>query len=104
MRIAAMLWILPVLICGCAVIPSPVPLATPEKQADGVVIPLANGFLRLKPYSDDVIRVVFSTDQKFFSHHSLSAVGAPVNICRLALALSPVAFGILTVMLSVVVP
>ncbi len=76
MRIAAILSIL-LLLGGCAVQPLPVQPAVPEKMVDGVVFPLANGFLKLQPYSDDVIRVAFAPDRKFFARKSISAVGAP---------------------------
>src|SRR5277367_5238603 len=76
MRIAATLSILLTLV-GCAAQPAPVQIAVPEKQADGVVFPLANGFLKLQPYSDNVIRVAFAPDRKFFTRKSISAVGAP---------------------------
>src|SRR5277367_2839092 len=76
MRIAATLSILLTLV-GCAAQPIPVQIAAPEKQADGVVFPLANGFLKLQPYSDDVIRVAFSPDRKFFARKSISAIAKP---------------------------
>jgi alpha-D-xyloside xylohydrolase len=48
--------------------------AVPQKTADGVIVPIQNGFLNVSVRSETVIRVAFAADQKFFSHPSIMAV------------------------------
>jgi alpha-D-xyloside xylohydrolase len=45
----------------------------PEKVADGVVVPVGDGFLKLEVVADDVIRVAFAKDREFFARQSLAA-------------------------------
>jgi len=52
---------------------TPLGAAVPEKQPDGIVLPVGDGFLKVAVYADDIIRVAFAKDRSFFEHKSLSA-------------------------------
>jgi alpha-D-xyloside xylohydrolase len=43
-----------------------------EKQADGIVIPIHDGFLALQLRADNVVRVAYSKDRSFFNRKSLA--------------------------------
>lgn len=47
--------------------------AAPEKVADGVIVPLSDGLLKLEVVSDDVVRVAFAKDRAFFDKKSVAA-------------------------------
>ncbi len=49
----------------------------PEKQADGVVVAVHDGFLQIKICNDSTIRIAFSRNRSFFDRESLSVVPAP---------------------------
>src|SRR5690242_14804199 len=51
--------------------------AIPEKQSDGVVIPVHDGFLKIAVCSEDVFRIAYSGDRTFFDRKSLVIVGCP---------------------------
>src|SRR3954468_13497793 len=46
-----------------------------ERAADGVVVPVAGGFLKLQAVADDVIRVAVAKDRAFFDKKSLATDG-----------------------------
>ena len=48
-------------------------LALPPAAPDGVVIPVAGGFLKIEVVAADVIRVAFAPDSAFFARRSLAA-------------------------------
>jgi alpha-D-xyloside xylohydrolase len=43
-----------------------------EKQADGIVVPIQDGFLALQVRGDSIIRVAYSKDRSFFDRKSLA--------------------------------
>ncbi len=47
--------------------------AAPEKVADGVVVAVSDGFLKLEVVADDVVRVAFAKDRAFFDKRSVAA-------------------------------
>jgi alpha-D-xyloside xylohydrolase len=51
-----------------------VPPAEFEKQADGVILRLPDGFLNLQVLSDSVVRVAFSKDKSFFAKKMIDVV------------------------------
>jgi alpha-D-xyloside xylohydrolase len=53
----------------------PVSAPSPALPGDGVVIPVAGGFLKIEVVSADVIRVAFSPDSAFFARRSLAGGG-----------------------------
>lgn len=52
---------------------SPAGAAAPAVADDGVVIPVAGGFLKVEVVAADVIRVAFAPDSAFFARRSLAA-------------------------------
>ena len=52
---------------------SPAGPAVPTVADDGVVIPIAGGFLKIEVVAADVIRVAFAPDSAFFARKSLAA-------------------------------
>ena len=52
---------------------SPPMAAAPAPADDGVVIPVAGGFLKIEVVAADVVRVAFATDTAFFARRSLAA-------------------------------
>jgi alpha-D-xyloside xylohydrolase len=52
----------------------------PEKQADGIVVAVHDGFLRIKICSDSIIRIALSRNQSFFDRQSLSVEPAPHSL------------------------
>jgi alpha-D-xyloside xylohydrolase len=67
---------------ACAVALATVTLATvaaandavPEKQPDGIILPIQGGFLKIAVRADNTIRVAFAKDRSFFAHKSLAVV------------------------------
>ena len=51
----------------------PLGAAVPEKQADGIIVPINGAFLKVEVYAEDIIHVAFAKDRSFFEHKSLSA-------------------------------
>jgi alpha-D-xyloside xylohydrolase len=49
----------------------------PEKQADGIVVAVHDGFLQIKICNDSTIRIAFSRNRSFFDRESLSVEPAP---------------------------
>ena len=47
------------------------PAAEPEKEPDGIVLPVGGGFLKVGVRADNIIRVVYAKDRAFFTHPSL---------------------------------
>jgi len=64
-----------VLLCivalGCVPV-SQLGAAVPEKQADGIVVAIHDGFLQVRVCNDHIIRIAFSKDRAFFARQSLS--------------------------------
>ena len=54
-------------------------VATPGASDDGVVMPVAGGFLKIEVVAADVIRVAFAPDTAFFARKSLAAGGRAVE-------------------------
>src|SRR3989442_11811625 len=50
-----------------------------KKQADGVLVPLPSGVLRLQVWSDNVIRVTFAPGKSLPTNQSWSVIGAPAK-------------------------
>lgn len=48
--------------------------ASPQKTADGLLLPLEEGFLSVSVRSDSIIRVSYARDQAFFQRQSLTTV------------------------------
>jgi alpha-D-xyloside xylohydrolase len=46
----------------------------PQRQPDGVVVPVHDGFLKIAVRTDDIVRVAFARDRAFFEHKSLAVV------------------------------
>ena len=63
--------------------------AVPEKQADGIVVALHDGFLQIKVCHDSIIRVAFSRDRSFFDRRSFSVAPAPHSTPTWQLRSSP---------------
>src|SRR5580704_10803022 len=45
-----------------------------ERQPDGIVAPIGDGFLNVQVWGDDIIHVMFAKSRKFFAHKSLTVV------------------------------
>ncbi len=45
--------------------------ATPEKLADGIVVPLKDTFLKVEVYGDNVVRIACAKDRAFFARKSV---------------------------------
>ena len=45
--------------------------ATPEKLADGIVVPLKDTFLKVEVYGDNVVRIASAKDRAFFVRQSM---------------------------------
>ena len=71
-----------VLIFVCAAL---VRAAVPEKQLDGILLPIGKGFLKLQVRADNIIRVAYSNDRSFFDRQSLAVLPrqAPIPAWRL---------------------
>jgi len=48
--------------------------SVPQKQPDGIVVPLHDGFLKIAVRADNIVRVAFAKDRSFFGHKSLAVV------------------------------
>lgn len=48
-----------------------------ERMSDGIVVPSADGWLKLQPRSDSIVRVAFAKDRGFFERESLCIVPQP---------------------------
>ena len=64
-----------VLLCVLVLTPAGVAqTGVPQKQADGIVVPLHEGFLKIAVGADNIVRVAFAKDGSFFEHKSLATV------------------------------
>ena len=50
---------------------TPTELVTPEKLADGIVVPLKNTFLKVEFFGDNVVRIACAKDRAFFARQSV---------------------------------
>lgn len=50
------------------------PTSVPEKQADGIVIPVQDGFLKIAVRADNIVHVAYAKERSFFEHKSLTVV------------------------------
>lgn len=48
--------------------------AAPQRQSDGIAVPVHDGFLKIAVRADNIVRVVFTKDRAFFEHKSLAVV------------------------------
>ena len=48
----------------------------PERQPDGLILPLNGGFLRLEVRGENIIRVAYARDRAFFTHPSIAVLPA----------------------------
>ena len=46
----------------------------PQRQPDGIVVPVHDGFLKIAVRADNIVRVAFARDRAFFEHKSLAVV------------------------------
>ena len=53
------------------------PAANFEKQADGIILQLPNGFLNVQVLSDSVVRVAFAKDKSFFGKKTIDVIDHP---------------------------
>ncbi|MGD0903065.1 MAG: TIM-barrel domain-containing protein [Terracidiphilus sp.] len=53
------------------------PPAEFEKQTDGIILQLPDGFLNVQVLSDSVVRVAFSKDQSFFGKKTIDVIDHP---------------------------
>ena len=51
--------------------------ATLQKQKDGVIVKLPDGFLDVRFFSETIVHVQFSKNRRFFNHKTLDVVGRP---------------------------
>jgi alpha-D-xyloside xylohydrolase len=61
-------------ILGAALLQSTTQAQQVEKTADGIVVPVGDGFLSVGVRSENVIHVMFARDRSFFSHTSIAAL------------------------------
>jgi alpha-D-xyloside xylohydrolase len=66
---------LPILLLSSAL--HAVPAAEFERQADGIVLQLPDGFLNVQVLSDSVVRVAFSKDKSFFGKKTIDVIDHP---------------------------
>ena len=50
--------------------------SVPQKQADGIVIPLQDGFLKIAVRADNIVHVEYAKERSYFEHKSLTVVAA----------------------------
>jgi len=50
--------------------------SVPQKQTDGIVIPVQDGFLKIAVRADNIVHVAFAKERSFFEHKSLAVVPA----------------------------
>lgn len=48
--------------------------ATLQKQKDGVMVQLPDGFLDVRFFSETIVHVQFAKDRRFFNHKTLDVV------------------------------
>ncbi|HET7841579.1 MAG TPA: TIM-barrel domain-containing protein [Terriglobia bacterium] len=48
-----------------------------EKQPDGIILSIGNGFLKIQFRGDNVVRIAFATDRSFFDRKSLAVLPPP---------------------------
>jgi alpha-D-xyloside xylohydrolase len=48
--------------------------AVPEKQPDGIIVSVPNGFLRISLRRDDIVRVAYARERAFFERKSLAVL------------------------------
>jgi alpha-D-xyloside xylohydrolase len=48
------------------------PAAVPEKQSDGIIVALRDGFLKIALRGDNIVRVAYAKDRAFFERKSLA--------------------------------
>jgi alpha-D-xyloside xylohydrolase len=48
-----------------------------QKETDGVVLHLPDGFLNVRFFSDSIVHVQFAKNRKFFKHKTLDVIGKP---------------------------
>jgi alpha-D-xyloside xylohydrolase len=58
-----------------------------EKQTNGVILELPEGFLNIQFFSDSIVHVAFAKDRKFFSRKTIDVVGQPLP--QVAFTLEP---------------
>jgi len=51
--------------------------AVPEKQSDGIIVSVPNGFVKVGLRGDNIVRVAFAKDRAFFERKSLSVLREP---------------------------
>ena len=51
--------------------------SAPEKQPDGIILPVRDGFLRIQFRGENVVRVAFAKDRSFFARKSLTVLLPP---------------------------
>src|SRR5215469_9194423 len=56
---------------------SPAQSSAPEKQPDGIILPVGNGFLKIQFRGATVVRVAFAKDRSFFESKSLPVLPPP---------------------------
>jgi alpha-D-xyloside xylohydrolase len=78
-----------------------VPTAELEKQADGVVLQLSDGFLNVQVLSDSIVRVAFSNDKSFFSKKTIDVLDHPPSNVSWKLSTTPQALLLSTSKLTV---
>lgn len=54
--------------------------ATPERTADGIIIPVDHGWLKLQVRAANAIRVLFAHDRAFFSQHGFVLLPEPTPV------------------------
>jgi alpha-D-xyloside xylohydrolase len=60
--------------------------AVPEKLADGIVVPLDGGYLKLEVRAANVVRVAYAKDRRFFARDSLMLAPPPPSSTRFDLS------------------
>jgi alpha-D-xyloside xylohydrolase len=63
--------------------------AAPEKQPDGITIPVRDGFLKIALRTDSIVRVAFAKDRGFFERKSLSVVPSTTPVPNWTLNTGP---------------
>jgi alpha-D-xyloside xylohydrolase len=57
-----------------ALAPISVPAATPEKVADGIIVPIGDRSLKIQVCAADIVRVACANDRAFFDRNSLAVI------------------------------
>src|SRR5215469_16696447 len=70
-----------VIVCSMLTFPLLIPRSlaqsAAEKQPDGIILPVGNGFLRIQFRAQNVVRVAFAKDRSVFDHKSLAVLPPP---------------------------